>query len=90
MMFRKSAAVEIITVVHECEDGWHKFTSPEIPGLYMIVRQHDLEAAYSDIPRAIEMLIFADNGQRVSVRPQTTYSEYLKSLPESLRSITRH
>jgi hypothetical protein len=82
--------VEIVTVLDACEDGWHKFTSLEIPGLYMVVPQHDLEAAYRDIPRAIETLIFTDSGIRVSVRPETTYSEYLTSLPDSRRPIPRH
>jgi hypothetical protein len=82
--------VEIVTVLHECQEGWHKFTSLEIPGLYMVVPQNDLEAAYDDLPRAIAELIFADSGVRVSVRPQKTYSEHLDSLPESQHPIPRH
>jgi hypothetical protein len=89
-MLRKSVTVEIVTVLHEREDGWHKFTSLEIPGFYMVVRQHDLEAAYKDIPRAIEALIFADSGKRVCVHPQTTYVDYLKTLPDSHHPIPRH
>jgi hypothetical protein len=89
-MFGRTPKVEFITVLHECEEGWHKFTSLEIPGLYMVVPQDDLKAAYADIPRAIEALIFADTGKRVTVRPQGTYSEYLKSLPESHRPIPSH
>ena len=42
--------VEIITVLHECADGWHTFTSPEVPGFYMIVEESDLQGAYEDIP----------------------------------------
>jgi hypothetical protein len=89
-MPRKSADVEIVTVLHESEDRWHKFTSLEIPGLYMVVPQRDLKAAYDDLPRAIEALIFADSGKRVSVRPQKTYKEYLDTLPESHQPIPRH
>jgi hypothetical protein len=82
--------VEIVTVIHDFEDGWHKFTSLELPGFYMIVPQDDLEAAYEDIPRAIEELIFADIGNRVVVRSQKTYSEYLDSLPESHHPTPSH
>jgi hypothetical protein len=82
--------MEIITVLHEAEDEWHKFTSLEIPGLYMVVRQDDLEAAYKDIPRAIEELILADTGKRVSVHPQKTYGEYLTTLPQSHHPVPRH
>ena len=72
-----------ITVNHRCENGWHEFDSPQVPGLFMIVEQNDLEAAYADIPKAIEMLIRADTGQEVRVRQEETYSEYLERLPES-------
>jgi hypothetical protein len=82
--------VEIITVLHEREDGWHKFTSPEIPGFYMIVEPSDLGGAYDDIPRAIEALILADSGAHVSIRPEKTFSEYLASLPTSHQPATRH
>ena len=82
--------MEIITVLHECADGWHTFTSPEVPGFYMIVEESDLQGAYEDIPHAIEALIFADSGKRVNVRPQKTYDEYLATLPLSQAAITRH
>jgi hypothetical protein len=82
--------VTIISVVHEYEDGWHKFTSLEVPGLYMVVGSHDLEAAYDDLPRAIELLIFMDTGKHVSVRPEKTYREYVGNLPQSHRPTVRH
>jgi hypothetical protein len=44
-----------------------------MPGLFMLVPEHDVEAAYEDLPRAIEELIFVDSGKRVSVRAQQTY-----------------
>ncbi len=84
------AAVAIIDVMHVHEDGWHKFTSSQIPGLYLIVESRDLEQAYDDIPRAIEELIFVDSGKRVTVRPEKTYSDYYKTLPDSHRPIIRH
>jgi hypothetical protein len=61
-------AMQIISVAHESKDGWHKFTSPEMPGLYIVAAPDNLEAAYEDIPRAIEELIFADTGRRVTVQ----------------------
>ena len=65
--------MEIITVIEENEAGWRKLTSPEMPGLYMLVPEHDVETAYEDLPRAIAELIFVDSGARVSVRAQQTY-----------------
>jgi hypothetical protein len=75
--------IEIINVVHECADGFHEFVSQQIPGLYIAVEQHDLKAAFDDIPHVIEELIFADYGIKVAVKHQQEYSEYLKTLPES-------
>jgi hypothetical protein len=66
----EDAEVEIITVLHKCENGWHEFTSPQIPGLFMVVEQTDLAAAWRDLPRAIEKLIFVDTGDRVTVMPE--------------------
>ncbi len=82
--------MEMITVMHAHEDGWHEFTSPQIPGLYMIVESHDLGGAYEDLPRAIEELIFFDTGRRVVVKPEKTFSEYLITLPASHRPVVRH
>ena len=83
--------MEIVDVIHDCKDGWHKFTSPQIPGLYIVAAADDLEEAYADIPRAIAELIFADRGRRPVVRAESSYAEYLKTLPASRRpSEIRH
>jgi hypothetical protein len=73
----------IINVLHECADGFHEFTSPQIPGFYIVVGQDDLEAAFEDVPNVIRALIHADYGIRVSVTLEQSYSDYLDKLPES-------
>lgn len=80
----------IIDVVRVSEDGWETFTSPQIPGLYMVVESSDLEGAYDDLPRAIELLILNDTGKTVSVRAENTFGDYLKSQAAPGRSIIRH
>lgn len=80
----------IIDVIHELKDGWHKFTSPQIPGFYLVAEQNDLERAYDDIPRSIEALILHDRHERVTVRPEKTYADYLATLPQSHRPAIRH
>jgi hypothetical protein len=82
--------MEIVTVLHVCEEGWHKFTSPELPGLYMIVPQDDLGAAYADLPRAIEELIYADTGKRVSAQPQKTFGDCLSAIARTQDPIPQH
>jgi hypothetical protein len=80
----------IIDVIHECSEGWHKFTSPQVPGFYLVAERDDLERAYEDIPRSIEALIFHDRKERVTVRPEKTYSDYVASLPEAHEPAIRH
>jgi hypothetical protein len=75
----------VIDVVHECSEGWHELTSPQIPGLYIVVEQDDLEAAFHDVPAAIEMLIEADTGRRVKVVQLESYDEYVEKLPPAYR-----
>lgn len=77
--------MEIITVIEESEAGWRKLTSPEMPGLYVLVPEHDVAAAYEDLPYAIEELIFVESGTRVSVRARQTYCH-----GTSVRPSTRH
>lgn len=80
----------IIDVVHQCSNGWHKFSSPHIPGFYMVAEQNDLEEVYSEIPSAIAALIAADFGMDVKLRVQTSYSAYLEELPEEYRPSVSH
>lgn len=86
----KDSGMEIISVLHSCEDGWHKFTAPQIPGLYMIVELSELKAAYLDLPKAIAQLIFIDTGKRVTVTPEKSYDEYVKTLPELHLPVVSH
>jgi hypothetical protein len=73
----------IIDVDHQCEDGWHEFTSPQVPGLYVVIEAKDLKAAYYDISTVIEALIYADYATPVKVRPQKTFEQYHAGLPET-------
>jgi hypothetical protein len=41
----------IISVRHKYDDGWHTFTSPQVPGLYLVGKTEDLEGLYAAIPR---------------------------------------
>lgn len=82
--------MEMITVLYECDDGWHKFTSPELPGLYMIVPPDDIAAACADLPSAIEALIYADTGTCVEVRPQRTFAAYVGERKDDNRLIPQY
>lgn len=80
----------IINVLHECDDGFHEFTSPQIPGFYLVVPQDDLETAFADVPRVIEELIHGDYDVRVTVKQEQTYSEYVDGLPDTHKPVIRN
>jgi hypothetical protein len=81
---------EIVDVQHECAEGWHKFTSPQVPGFYLLAEQGDLEEVYDEIPQAIAALIFADFGIDVRLTAHKRYSDYLEELPEDYRPDLSH
>lgn len=80
----------IVEVQHECVDGYHEFSSRQVPGLYLVAEQNDLEAAFDDIPAVISALIRSDFGGEVAVEPTETYSEYADRLPDEMRSKVHH
>ena len=43
-----------MTIEHREKDGWHIFTSPQLPGLF--VAHPDFQTALNDVPRSIELL----------------------------------
>lgn len=80
----------IISVQHTCADGWHQFTSEQVPGFYLIAEQDDLETAFGDIPVMLEHLIGADEGRKVTIKLEQTYSEYVEQLPDHFLPRVHH
>ena len=56
-------------------DGWHVFTSDELPGLY--VASHEAETAYNDVGPSIEKLLLLDEGVECTIRPEVPFSEFV-------------
>jgi hypothetical protein len=82
--------LKIITVQHACANGWHEFTCPQIPGFYLLSEESDLESAYEQVPDALSEIIESDEGIRVTVTNEDSYSEYVAKLPEEMRPSFRH
>ncbi len=89
-MGKQRDAGMIIDVMHECSDGWHTFTSTQVPGLFMTGEQNDLEEMYDEIPVAIAALTKADFGKDVLVVPVDTYTDYASRLPASHQPVTHY
>ena len=69
------AAKSSIAVAYKHVEGWHVFTSEELPGLYVASR--NAERAYSDVAIAIQKLLKLDFGQDVTVAPESPLSVFL-------------
>ena len=69
----------IITVLHESGDGWHTFTSEQVPGLFLTGREEDLQQLYEAVPNVIAELAKADFGSDVVVSQEGTFSSYMES-----------
>lgn len=81
---------QVITVEHEARDGWHQFTCLQVPGLFLLATDADLEQAYTELPAAIADIIEADEGVEMVVELENSYSQYLAKLPETMRPAVRH
>lgn len=75
----------IIDVVYENVEGYHRFTSPQIPGLYVIVEPKDFEAGLDDVPEAIRILIEDKGKNKVAVHRVPTFDSFIKRMPEKRR-----
>jgi len=80
----------IIDVMHECADGWHTFTSPQVPGLFLTAEMAQLEEIYAEIPTAIAALAKADFGKDVKAELVKSYSDYAAGLPETHQPVTHY
>jgi hypothetical protein len=69
-------AMPVVSVCYENIEGWHRFTSPQIPGFCVIVEPSQFQVGLDDVPRAIELIIASDHGKRVTATPLPTYSDY--------------
>jgi hypothetical protein len=65
-----------IQVNYKSVEGWHIFTSEELPGLY--VASTNAKKAYDDVAIAIQMLMRLDSGIRCRVVPEVPLSAILK------------
>lgn len=47
----------IIDVVYDNVEGWHRFTSPELPELLVLVTPNEYDSGTAAVSRAIETLV---------------------------------
>lgn len=70
-----SNAVTSIKVKYKAAEGWHVFTSHEVPGF--LVAHTDISTAYNDISKAIELLMKLNEDVDCVVEPELSVHEFL-------------
>jgi hypothetical protein len=76
-MIGRGFAMPVVDVMYENVEGWHRFTSPQIPGFCVIVEPDQFQTGLDDVPDAIATIIAGDHGKRITATPIETYSEYV-------------
>lgn len=63
----------ILSVFHQHETGWHTYTSPQLPGLFLTGPDADAPALCDALPSTIGALIEAADQRAVSILPAESY-----------------
>ncbi len=63
----------ILSVFHLHETGWHTYTSPQLPGLFLTGPDEDALALSNALPSTICALIEAADQRAVSIRQAESY-----------------
>lgn len=80
----------VVDVIYEPVEGYHRFTSPQIPGLCVIVDPEQYKLGVADLPDAIALLLRADFGRQVTVTPLETFSDYDRLIATAERKRVLH
>lgn len=63
----------ILSVFHRHETGWHTFTSPQLPGLFLTGPDEDALSLSDALPSTIRALIEAADQRAVRIRRAESY-----------------
>ena len=67
-----------VRVEYRHTDGWHIFSSDQLPGLY--VASQDAKRAFADVATAIEKLLKLNEGLDVRAEPELSFEEFVRTL----------
>ena len=63
----------ILSVFHQHETGWHTYTSPQLPGLFLAGPDEDALSLSDALPSTISALIAAADQRAVLIRRAESY-----------------
>lgn len=75
-MAKKGDASSVVSVFYEDVEGWHRFTSPQMPGFCVIVEPPNYAAAVADIPEAIRVLYERDFKTTITITQLKTFMHH--------------
>lgn len=70
--------VTTVRVHYKHQAGWHVFTSPDVPGLY--VTSQNPVVAYDDVPVALKALMDMDYSCEWEVTRAESYEEFVRRI----------
>ena len=63
----------VLSVVHQHGTGWHTYTSPQMPGLFLTGPDEDAQALFDVLPSTICALIYAAEQRPASIHQTPSY-----------------
>ena len=70
---RERCMAAILSVFHQHETGWHTYTSPQLPGLFLTGPDEDALSLSDALPSTIRALIEAADQRAVLIRRAESY-----------------
>ena len=64
-----------IMIEYKHVEGWHVFSSAELPGLY--VASMDAREAFNDVATAIAKLLELNDGIKCKVEPELSFEDFI-------------
>jgi len=80
----------ILSVFHEHVAGWHTFTSPQMPGLFLTGPDEDFNALCDALPSTINALIEAEGRRPVSIQAAESYHNNVTEAAKADRQKVLH
>ena len=63
----------VLSIVHQYGTGWHTYTSPQMPGLFLAGPDEDAQALLDVLPSTICALISVAEQRSASIRQTQSY-----------------
>ena len=70
---RDPCTMAVLSIIHQYRTGWHTYTSPQMPGLFLTGPDEDAQALLDALPSTICALIHAAEQRSASIHRTQSY-----------------